>query len=138
MYKNIIIPIIISIVSFILMVGTCIIGNFLPSRIPTGVKVTILAIIFLAFLVFAFSIVPVMIWLVLRGTIFLCSYLKETWHIVDSDFRVKLLNFLIQNQERVFYGLLIFIWGIFIIGLAIALPVMIKEGFFKKFFTLLQ
>lgn len=90
------------------------------------------------FLVFAFSIVPVMIWLILRGSLLLNSYLKKTWHVVDSDFRAKMLNFVIQNQEGVFYGLLIFIWGIFIVGLAIGLPVMIKEGFFKKFFTLLQ
>lgn len=138
MYKNINIPIIISIVSFVLMIVTSVIGNSLPSQIPKVVKITIISIIALSFLVFAFSIVPVIIWAVLKGIIQLCTYLKEGWQISSTDFRLTIVNFLIQNEERLFYVFLIFIWGIFIVGLAIALPAAIKEGFFKELFKSLE
>ena len=36
-----------------------------------------------------------------------------------------------ENEARIFYVVLIFVWGIFVLGLAIALPFMIKDGFFE-------
>lgn len=126
MYKNIIIPFIISIASFILMVGASVVGNFLSPRSPLPVRATILSIIFSLFLIFAFSLVPVMIWAVLRGNIYLWQKLPAPGNNLFQSFR----GFVTQNEAPIFYSLLIFFWAIFALGLAAALPAMIKGGFF--------
>jgi hypothetical protein len=50
---------------------------------------------------------------------------------MNKGFGVRIRDFIIQNEVRIFYVLLYVLWGFFAAGLAIALPVMIKDGFFK-------
>ncbi|MFH1577442.1 MAG: hypothetical protein ABID35_07865, partial [Candidatus Margulisiibacteriota bacterium] len=112
MYKNISIFILVSIASFALMIGLGIFGGFFPVRFATAIKIIFLSL----FLILAFSIVPVVIWAVLRGNISIWQKLP----VSGTGLIPVIRNFIMQNEVRVFYGLLIFFWGIFTVGLAIA------------------
>jgi hypothetical protein len=74
-------------------------------------------IIFILFLAFGFSIVPLMIklFIYLQGVI----GNSELW-------LVKMLN----DNYWTAVGI---VWGIFILGFLIALPAMMKDGFFDEF-----
>ena len=122
MYENISVFIIASVASFVCIILISIFGNFLPSRFATpGIIV-----LFLLFLLFVFSMVPIVIRGVLKGNV----ALWQKFPMTGSGFIQDLRAFITQNQEKIFYTLLIIFWVMYVVGIAIALPFMIKDGFF--------
>ncbi len=123
MYENISIFIIASIASFASMILVAIFSNFVPVRFATPIMI----VLFLLFLILGFSMVPIMIRGVLKGNI----GMWQKFPLTGTGFIQNLRSFIIQNQEKIFYRLLFTFWGMYVIGLLIALPFMIKDGFFK-------
>ena len=74
-----------------------------------------MVVYFVLFCVLGFSIVP----LAIRVFIFL--------QIKIGNAEVFLVRFLQAHEQSVVFG----VWGLFVLGLCIAVPAGIKDGFFK-------
>jgi hypothetical protein len=108
--------------AFGLLILGAVIGNILESS-GTVTKETIgsrgttavMVVYFVLFCVLGFSIVP----LAIRVFIFL--------QIKIGNAEVFLVRFLQAHEQSVVFG----VWGLFVLGLCIAVPAGIKDGFFK-------
>jgi hypothetical protein len=123
MYNKIKIFIVIAIASFALMIALSVTGEMIPFRYATAVIVTIFSLFF----IFGLSMVPIMIKAVLRGNISLWN----KYPLSGRGFSERMRQRIIENEQGIFYALLISFWAVYILGLAIALPFMIKDGFFE-------
>ncbi len=103
---------------FALIIGMAIIGNALQAsgviKHPEALQTPMKIIFFTLFIVFAFSLVPTMVKAFIAG--------QGTIGNADKGL-IKLIE---RHQIAVIFG----IWGIWILGSAVALPTMIRSGFF--------
>jgi len=124
MYDKIYIFGIISAISLISMFFIPILAHaFLPTQIFASV---VLPVISIFFLIFCLSLAPLFIKAVLTSNIAIWKKFPARDNSTFQSFR----NFVIVNEVRIFYILLVISWGVFILGALIALPEMIKTGFF--------
>jgi len=123
MYNKIKIFVFIAIASFALMIALSVTGEMIPFRYATAVIVTIFSLFF----IFGLSMVPIMIKAVLRGNISLWN----RYPVSGRGFSERMRQRIIENEKGIFYALLISFWAVYILGLAIALPFMIKDKFFE-------
>jgi hypothetical protein len=103
---------------FALIIVMAIVGNALQAsgvvKHPEALQTPMRLIFFTVFIVFAFSLIPTMV----------KAFIAGQGAIGNADKGpIKLIE---RHQLAVIYG----IWGIWILGFAVALPTMIRTGFF--------
>jgi hypothetical protein len=103
---------------FALIIAMAIVGNAIQAsgvvKHPEALQTPMKIIFFTIFIVFAFSLIPTMI----------KAFVAGQGAIGNADKGpIKLIE---RHQIAVIYG----IWGIWILGFAVALPTMIRTGFF--------
>ena len=86
----------------------------------------LIAIVFVLFCVLGFSIVPLAIAFVLRGNI----ALWKKFPITGEGIKARARRYIIENEVRAFNTLLALFWIVYALGMLIALPAMIADGFF--------
>lgn len=109
--------------AFVLMIAASILGW----RVPPGYDTAVLVTIFSLFFLFGFLTVPLVVYAVLRGNV-------RLWRAVPAESGSAMQgmrDFIARNEVRIFHVLVGVIWAIFLLGLAIALPMMIHDGFFE-------
>ena len=103
---------------FALIIAMAIVGNAIQAsgviKHPEALQTPMKIIFFTLFIVFAFSLIPTMV----------KAFVAGQGAIGNADKGpIKLIE---RHQLAVIYG----IWGIWILGFAVALPTMIRSGFF--------
>ena len=103
---------------FALIIAMAIVGNAIQAsgivKHPEALQTPMKIIFFTLFIVFAFSLIPTMV----------KAFIAGQGAIGNADKGpIKLIE---RHQLAVIYG----IWGIWILGFAMALPTMIRSGFF--------
>jgi hypothetical protein len=109
--------------AFVLMIAASALGWLVPPRHASLVLITILSLFFL----FGFLVVPLVVFAVLHGNVRLWKALP----VEEGSTMQGMRDFVVRNEVCIFHVLVAVLWVIFLLGLAIALPTMIEDGFFQ-------
>ncbi len=122
MYHHLKIFAVIAIASFVLMPVTGYLGEALVPQYAT----LIMAGVFLLFCVLGFSMVPLAIAFVLRANI----ALWKKYPLAGDGFKARARDYIMQHEVRIFNTLVAGFWVVYALGMLMAVPAMIKDGFF--------